>query len=219
MASNDEAVDVALLREQTEELLTVLARIALQGDYDLDFDIPDSGPLAELYVGIKVAAEHLALVSSELQARAQQAEEAMRVVREQTATILALSTPVIRIWDQVLVLPLIGNIDNLRGQQIMENLLEAIIESRASVVIIDVTGVPVLDTAVAGHLGVTVKAARMLGSEIILTGMTGQSARSLARLGVDLGNVVSKAALQQGLALALWMTGKKIAEDTEEDVA
>jgi len=217
MTTDDNTSENELLLKQKEELLDILARIALKGDYRFEFPIPEDGPLAEIYVGIKVAAEHLALVSEELETRARQAEEAMELVREQNATILALSTPVIRISDRVLVVPLVGNIDNLRGQQIMETMLASIIETRSSVAIVDVTGVPILDTAVAGHLGVTVRAAKMLGSEVILTGVTGQSARSLARLGVDLRDVVSKASLQQGLGLALWLTGQKIVDDNDEE--
>ena len=129
-------------------------------------------------------------------------EEREMVVKEQQAAMLALSTPVLLIRDQTLVVPLIGTIDSARAAQIVEQLLNSIVETQAVVVIIDITGVPVIDTAVANHLVKTVQAARMLGAETIITGISPANAQTLVTLGVDLSMMTTKGNLRSGMKLA-----------------
>ena len=122
---------------------------------------------------------------------------------------MELSTPVVKLWDGILALPLIGTLDSARTQVVMENLLEAIVEQSAEIAIIDITGVPVVDTVVAQHLLKTVAAARLMGADCIVSGIRPQIAQTMVHLGVEL-NVTSKASLADAFALALQRTGKAV---------
>jgi anti-anti-sigma factor len=123
-------------------------------------------------------------------------------LKEQQQAMLALSTPVLQIRDQILVLPLIGTIDSARAAQIVEQLLNSIVNTQASIVIIDITGVPVIDTAVANHLIKTTQAAKMLGADTIITGISPANAQTLVTLGVDLSMMTTKGSLRSGVKLA-----------------
>jgi rsbT co-antagonist protein RsbR len=124
------------------------------------------------------------------------------VIIRQQQEIAELSTPVVRLWKGVLALPLIGTLDSSRTQVVMENLLEAIVSEEADIAIIDITGVPTVDTLVAQHLLKTIAAARLMGAECVISGIRPQIAQTMVHLGVDL-NVVSKATLADAFALAL----------------
>jgi rsbT co-antagonist protein RsbR len=128
-------------------------------------------------------------------------EREMRITEQQQA-MLALSTPVLQIRDQILVLPLIGTIDSARAAQIVEQLLNSIVDTQASVVIIDITGVPLIDTAVANHLIKTIEAAKMLGADTIITGISPANAQTLVTLGVDLSMMTTRGSLRSGVKLA-----------------
>jgi rsbT co-antagonist protein RsbR len=132
------------------------------------------------------------------------------LIKEQSKAIDELSTPVIQVWDEILILPLIGTIDTLRAKQIVENLLEAIVKTKASVAIMDVTGVATVDTSIANHLLKTIEAAKLLGAKVILTGVSPNNAQTLVKLGVDLGNVTTKSSLQAGLRMAFELTNRKV---------
>lgn len=134
-------------------------------------------------------------------------ERIQDVVASQRQAILELSTPVIQIWEGILVLPLIGTIDSVRTRQIMENLLARVVETQAEVVILDLTGVSVVDTAVANHLMKTVEAAELLGTSCLLTGISPAIAQTLVHLGVDLGHISTCASLKMGLQQALSRLG------------
>lgn len=136
-----------------------------------------------------------------------------RLLSQQSQAILELSTPVIQIWDEILVLPLIGTVDTARAQQIIENLLDSIVTSQASVAIIDITGVPVVDTKVADHFIKTIEAAKMLGTEVILTGVSPYNALTLVKMGVDLGRITTKGTLQTGLKLAFEITKHRVEKE------
>jgi len=129
-------------------------------------------------------------------------EEREKVIKEQQQAMLSLSTPVLQIRDQILVLPLIGTIDSARAAQIVEQLLNSIVETQAVVVIIDITGVPVIDTAVANHLIKTIQAAKMLGASAIITGISPANAQTLVTLGVDLSMMTTRGNLRSGVKLA-----------------
>jgi PAS domain S-box-containing protein len=132
------------------------------------------------------------------------------LIAQQSRAIQELSTPVIEVWEDILVLPLIGVIDTGRAQRIVESLLEAIVEKQASVVIMDITGVPIIDTGVANHLIMTVSAVTLLGTRMILTGVSPHNAQTLVKLGVDLGDITTKSSLRAGLNLAFQLTGCRI---------
>ncbi|MFC1706875.1 ABC transporter substrate-binding protein [Planctomycetota bacterium] len=137
-------------------------------------------------------------------------KKAEELVREQSQAILELSTPAIQVWDNILVQPLIGAIDTERARQLVEHLLRAIADRQAEVVIIDITGVPVVDTMVAASLMSTVQAARMLGAECVVTGVNPSIAQTLVRSGVSLGDVKTKGSLQGGLQFAFEVTGQRV---------
>jgi rsbT co-antagonist protein RsbR len=125
------------------------------------------------------------------------------IIKRQQQELLELTTPVVKLWDNILALPLIGALDSARTQVVMENLLEMIVATGAAVAIIDITGVPIVDTLVAQHLLKTVAAARLMGAECIISGIRPQIAQTIVHLGVDLRDVVTKATLADALALAL----------------
>ena len=129
-------------------------------------------------------------------------------IRQQTE-IAELSTPVVKLWQGVLALPLIGTLDSARTQVVMENLLESIVRYEADIAIIDITGVPTVDTLVAQHLLKTVAAARLMGADCIISGIRPQIAQTMVHLGVEL-NVISKANLSDAFALALRRLGKVV---------
>jgi len=135
----------------------------------------------------------------------QKSREAV-IVRQQ-ADLLELSTPVIKLWDGVLALPMIGTLDSARTQIVMETLLERIVETGSSVAILDITGVPTVDTLVAQHLMKTVTAIRLMGADCIISGIRPQIAQTIVHLGIDLTGITTKANLADALATAMKRTG------------
>jgi rsbT co-antagonist protein RsbR len=132
------------------------------------------------------------------------------VIARQQRELLELSTPVVTLWENILALPLIGTLDSARTQVVMETLLQKIVETGAEVAIIDITGVPTVDTLVAQHLMKTVAATRLMGAECIISGIRPQIAQTIVHLGVDLGEVVTKATLADAFQVALKRTGAAI---------
>ena len=138
--------------------------------------------------------DRLGLYTTEVYQRA-----ARRSSHRQQQELLELSTPVVKLWDGVLALPLIGTLDSARTQVVMESLLQQIVDTGAEIAIIDITGVPTVDTLVAQHLLKTVAAARLMGADCIISGIRPQIAQTIVHLGVDLGDVVTKATLADAL--------------------
>ncbi len=132
------------------------------------------------------------------------------VILRQQQDMLELSTPVVELWDGVLALPLIGTLDSARTQVVMENLLQRIVDTGAAIAIIDITGVPTVDTLVAQHLLKTVAAARLMGADCIISGIRPQIAQTIVHLGVDLSTVLTKATLADAFAIALDRSGATI---------
>lgn len=128
------------------------------------------------------------------------------VIRRQQQDLLELSTPVVKLWDGILALPLVGTLDSARTQVVMESLLQKIIDTGSDVAIIDITGVPTVDTLVAQHLLKTITAARLMGADCIISGVRPQIAQTIVHLGVDLGEVSTKANLADAFRLALERT-------------
>jgi rsbT co-antagonist protein RsbR len=133
------------------------------------------------------------------------------VITRQQQELLELSTPVVELWEGILALPLIGTLDSARTQIVMENLLQRIVTSGAEIAIIDITGVPTVDTLVAQHLIKTISAARLMGADCILSGIRPQIAQTIVHLGLEL-NVVSKATMADALALALRRSGRAVTD-------
>jgi len=133
------------------------------------------------------------------------------VIMRQQQDLLELSTPVVKLWDRVLALPLIGTLDSQRTQVVMETLLQQIVQDGAEVAIIDITGVPTVDTLVAQHLLKTVTAARLMGADCIISGVRPSTAQTIVHLGVDLQDVMTKATLADAFRVALQRMGLRVA--------
>jgi rsbT co-antagonist protein RsbR len=139
-----------------------------------------------------------------------------RVIQRQQEDMLELSTPVVKLWEGILALPMIGTLDSARTQVVMESLLQRIVETGAAVAIIDITGVPTVDTLVAQHLLKTITAARLMGADCIISGVRPQIAATIVHLGVDLAGVVTKATLADAFALALRRAGVQLVRNGAE---
>ena len=148
--------------------------------------------------------DQLALYTTEVYQKARE-----EVIARQQSDMLELSTPVVKLWDGILALPMIGTLDSARTQVVMESLLQRIVETGAEVAIIDITGVPTVDTLTAQHLLKTVTAARLMGADCIISGIRPQIAQTIVHLGVDLADVVTKATLADAFRRALDMTGQR----------
>jgi rsbT co-antagonist protein RsbR len=133
-----------------------------------------------------------------------------QMISRQQAEMLELSTPVVKLWDGVLALPLIGTLDSSRTQVVMESLLSAIVETNSQIAIIDITGVPTVDTLVAQHLIKTITAARLMGADCYLSGIRPAIAQTIVHLGIDLTGVQTKASLADAFGLALTRIGKSV---------
>ncbi len=133
-----------------------------------------------------------------------------QVIARQQEEMLELSTPVVTLWDGIVALPLIGTLDSARTQVVMESLLQAIVQTNSRFAIIDITGVPTVDTLVAQHLLKTITAARLMGAECILSGIRPQIAQTIVHLGINLQDVITKSKLADAFRLALERSGRKV---------
>lgn len=131
-------------------------------------------------------------------------------IEQQRLTIQELQTPVIQVWDQILALPIVGSLDTARTQEMNEALLQRIVDTGSEIVILDITGVPVVDTAVAKHLLETVAAARLLGAEVLIVGLSTHTALTLVHLGLDLSGVTTRTTMAKGLELAFGRLGLEV---------
>lgn len=132
------------------------------------------------------------------------------VILRQTDEIAEISTPVIRVWDGILALPIIGTLDSARTQVVMENLLQEIVESGSSIAILDISGVPAVDSLVAQHLIKTASATRLMGAECIISGIRPEIAQTVVHLGIDLNNIITKASLASALRTAFTMLSLQV---------
>lgn len=175
----------------------------LQGVHGKDVDA--------LYLDVSIlnrVLDALGLYTTEVHQKARE-----EMISRQQQELMELSTPVVKMWEGILALPLIGTLDSSRTQVVMESLLQKIVETGAPVAIIDITGVPTVDTLVAQHLLKTITAARLMGADCIISGMRPQIAQTVVHLGVDLGDVVTKASLSDAFALALRRMGMGVKRD------
>ena len=162
----------------------------------------DPERLASLSWEVNSLIDTLGLYTTEVYQRGRE-----QVIIRQQQELMELSTPVVTLWEGVLALPLIGTLDSARTQVVMENLLQRIVDSGAAIAIIDITGVPTVDTLTAQHLLKTVAAARLMGADCIISGIRPQIAQTIVHLGVELGSVVTKATLADAFAIALRRLG------------
>jgi rsbT co-antagonist protein RsbR len=155
--------------------------------------------------------DRLGLVTTEEHQKGREA-----VIARQQRELIELSTPVVKLWDGVVAVPLIGTLDSERTQIVMESLLERIVETNSTMAIIDITGVPTVDTLVAQHLLKTVAAARLMGADCVISGIRPQIAQTIVHLGLTLSEVTTKATMADAIAHALDQSGLRIAPVTKE---
>jgi len=198
------------VKERLKSLLNVVQSVS-SGDFSVSVKIPEKeDEFTALSIGLermindmieanRVSEERMA----KLQTVVEEKERLLKTVRE-------LSSPVIQVWENVLAMPLVGAIDSARATRITEDLLTGIIKYQAEIVIIDITGVPVVDTSVANHLIQTIKAAALLGAKCVVVGISSEVAQSLINLGVDLSGVVTRSNLQAGVRYAMEMMGLEV---------
>lgn len=141
------------------------------------------------------------------------------LISRQQQELLELSTPVVKLWEGILALPIIGTLDSARTQVVMENLLQTVVSTNSKYAIIDITGVPTVDTLVAQHLLKTITAARLMGAECIISGVRPQIAQTIVHLGINLEDVTTRAKLSDAFALALQMSGRTVVRQAASGAA
>jgi rsbT co-antagonist protein RsbR len=167
--------------------------------------IADTAELVPEYLAFSRMVDGLGLHTFETYAAARE-----QIIADQALSMLELSTPVVRLWDGIIAVPLVGTLDSARTQVVMERLLETLVATGADHAVLDITGVSTVDTEVAQHLLKTVNAARLLGAECIVSGIRPQVAQTIVSLGIEFGDIATKATLADALAYALIRTGQKV---------
>jgi rsbT co-antagonist protein RsbR len=167
--------------------------------------IADSAELMPEFIAFSRLIDDLGLYTFESYAAARE-----RIITDQATSMLELSTPVVRLWDGIIAVPLVGTLDSARTQLVMEKLLETLVATGADHAVLDITGVPTVDTEVAQHLLKTVNAARLLGAECTVSGIRPQVAQTIVSLGIEFGDIATKATLADALAHALARAGLKV---------
>jgi rsbT co-antagonist protein RsbR len=175
-----------------------------------DIDYEDNASLSKETIRMSEVLDKMGLFTFDLYAK-----EREEIVIRQQEDMIELSTPVIQIWDGILAVPLIGTLDSKRTQMVMEKLLDMIVATSSKIAIIDITGIPTVDTLVANHLLKTASATRLLGAELIITGISPVIAQTMVHLGVDLSGVITRAVMADGIKLAMEMTEFKVVKITK----
>ena len=157
------------------------------------------------YLQLSRLLDELGLLTAEAYARTRE-----EIISSQADQLLELSTPVVKLWDGVVAVPLVGTLDSARTQVVMERLLQALIDYNSTQAIIDITGVPAVDTQVAQHLLKTVVAARMMGADCVISGIRPQIAQTIVALGIEFGDIHTKATLAEAMLLAMRRTGRDV---------
>src|SRR5947207_1698230 len=173
--------------------------------------VADAADLAPEYLVFSRMIDDLGLLTFETYAAARE-----QIIADQAASMLELSTPVIRLWDGVIAVPLVGALDSARTQLVMEKLLETLVATGADHAVLDITGVSTVDTEVAQHLLKAVSAARLLGAECIISGIRPQVAQTIVSLGIEFGDIATKATLADALAYALDRSGQRIEKQSPQ---
>lgn len=220
----NDPVKVSILKERIDQIEDVLASVAA-GDMDarINSQIEDdfSGVEAAIDLLIDDLTDELAnreAIQKNLEDKLQTIKKQNDTIAQQQEDLLELSSPVTKVWDNVLILPVIGTLDSRRTQIMMENLLQKIVDTGCTTAILDITGVPTVDTQIANHLLKTVSAARLLGAECIISGISPNIAQTIVHLGIDLSSIRTKATLQEAMRFAFQQNDQYSRElPSEED--
>jgi rsbT co-antagonist protein RsbR len=197
------------LKKRINHIEDVLASVAA-GDLNARVNSETEDDLSGIEAAIDLLIDDLTdelkkreIMQKEVEDKLAKIQEQQKTILQQQQDLLELSSPVSKVWDNVLILPVIGTLDSQRTQVMMENLLEKIVETGCTMSILDITGVPTVDTQVANHLLKTVTAARLLGAECIISGISPAIAQTIVHLGIDLSSIRTKATLQDAMIFAM----------------
>jgi rsbT co-antagonist protein RsbR len=224
----DENMKFENASERIEHIEDILSSVAA-GELDARIESTIEDDLTGVEEAINILIDDLTYelkqskkMRQELEDKLGKIEEQQRTIVRQQDDLLELSSPVSKVWDNILILPVIGTLDSQRTQIMMENLLQKIVDTGCTISILDITGVPTVDTQVANHLLKTVTSARLLGAECIISGISPAIAQTIVHLGIDLSAIKTKATLQDAMIYAMRKNnqiyeGKVISESIENE--
>ena len=197
--SSNGMTDEQILESVADALLT-LANVGF-GDYStrLHVDEQDQGPLASLFRGINEMIESLRIEQERSRAYQAELEEKLQTIEKQRAAIRELSTPIMEVWDGVLCLPVVGVMDTMRSVEMTNSLLQTVVEKKTRCIIIDITGIDVMDTRTVDHFMRMARAVSLLGAQCVLTGINPHIAQTVVQMGIDLSNIVTHRTLHEAL--------------------
>lgn len=204
------------LRERLSRLEDVLASAAAM-KLDVRIEVADDDELASMEEAINVLLEDFATLIAERNQAEKELKEKLATIQKQQEAINELSTPVIKVWDNLLVLPIIGTLDSQRTQSMMEALLQEITVTGCKYAILDITGVAVVDTMVANHLIKTITAAGLMGAVCILSGISPTIAQTIVHLGIDLTGIKTKANMMEAVKYVIRANGQQIIKAANAD--
>ncbi len=205
----NESVNITNIKDRIDRIEDILASVAagdLEARIQTETEDDFSGIEAAIDLLINDLTEELRQrekIQKELESKLSKIQEQQKTILQQQEDLLELSSPVSKVWDNILILPVIGTLDSQRTQVMMENLLQKIVDTGCTISILDITGVPTVDTQVANHLLKTVTAARLLGAECIISGISPAIAQTIVHLGIDLSSIRTKATLQDAMIFAM----------------
>ncbi len=204
-----EQYNIEKFKERIDHIENVLASVAA-GDMDARIESQTEDDLSGVEAALDLLIDDLTdelrqrdIMQKESDEKLSKIQEQQKTIMQQQEDLLELSSPVSKVWDNILILPVIGTLDSQRTQIMMENLLQKIVDSGCTIAILDITGVPTVDTQVANHLLKTVTSARLLGAECILSGISPAIAQTIVHLGIDLSIIRTKATLQDAMIFAI----------------
>ena len=195
------------------------------GDLDIRLDIEKEDDLTGIEEAINILIDDLTYelkqsknMQNELQEKLKKIQDQQKTIIQQQEDLMELSSPVSKVWDNILILPVIGTLDSQRTQIMMENLLQKIVETGCTMAILDITGVPTVDTQVANHLLKTTTSARLLGAECMISGISPAIAQTIVHLGIDLSAIKTKATLQDAMIYAMKQNKKRLEIDIHQSM-
>lgn len=209
MESNNGMADEQILESVADALLT-LANVGF-GDYNTRLEVAadDTTPLASLFRGINEMIESLSAEQGKSKAYQAELEDKLQTIEKQRLAIRELSTPIMEVWDGVLCLPVVGVMDTMRSVEMTNSLLQTVVEKKTRCIIIDITGIDVMDTRTVDHFMRMARAVRLLGAQCVLTGINPHIAQTVVHMGIDLSNIVTHRTLHEALQKYVESSGRR----------